>query len=68
MEIQKHMLEDAVRSGTVTQLSVEEGYLHVIRGLISYHERMTMGGSPEKDYYLDALRFALECMEEKTGK
>lgn len=43
----------------------EEGYLHVLRGLISYHERMTMGAQPERDFYLDALRFAVNCVEEK---
>lgn len=45
-----------------------EGYAHIIRGLISYHERMTMGEVPERDFYLDALRFALECVEEKIER
>lgn len=40
-----------------------EGCKHILRGLISYHERMTMGAYPERDFYLRALRFALECVE-----
>lgn len=40
-------------------------HAHILRGLISYHERMTMGMYPERDAYLEALRFALECVEEK---
>lgn len=67
-EVPVEWFREGVPSGSVTRLSEEEGYLHVILGLISYHERMTMGGSPEKDYYLNALRFALECMEEKISK
>lgn len=38
----------------------------VLRGLIHYHERMTMGEYPERDFYLEALRYALECVE-KVG-
>ena len=45
-----------------------ESCAHVLRGLISYHERMTMGEAPERDFYLDALRFALECVEEKRRR
>lgn len=48
--------------------STEEGYAHILRGLISYHERMTMGEYPSRDFYLDALRFALACVEEKIPK
>lgn len=44
-----------------------ESCVHVLRGLTSYHERMTMGEAPERDFYLDALRFALACVEEKAG-
>lgn len=36
---------------------------HVLRGLISYHERMTMGNYPERDFYLNALRYALNAVE-----
>lgn len=41
--------------------------VHILRGLISYHERMTMGDYPERDFYLDGLRFALACVEEKIN-
>lgn len=40
-----------------------ESSAHVLRGLISYHERMTMGNYPERDFYLDALRYALSLVE-----
>lgn len=42
-----------------------ESCAHVLRGLISYHERMTMGNYPERDFYLDALRYALSLVEDK---
>lgn len=48
--------------------SEEEGCIHILRGLISYHERMTMGRYPERDMYLDALRLALKCVEERAEK
>lgn len=44
-----------------------ESCAHVLLGLISYHERMTMGNYPERDFYLDALRYALNCVEERAG-
>ena len=49
-------------------ISAIEGYANTLRGLISYHERMTMGNYPERDFYLDALKFALTCVEEKILK
>lgn len=42
-----------------------ESCAHVLRGLISYHERMTMGNYPERDFYLDALRYALSLAEKE---
>lgn len=45
-----------------------EGCASILRGLISYHERMTMGNYPERDFYLDALKFALACVEEKIQR
>ena len=42
-----------------------ESCVHILRGRISYHERMTMGNYPDRDFYLDALKFALACVEEK---
>ena len=55
-----------------------QGYIHIIRGLISFHERMKLcslsptpgckvDGCPEEskgDLYLDALRYALHLMEQ----
>lgn len=40
-----------------------ESCAHVLRGLIGYHERMTMGNYPERDFYLNALRYALSLVE-----
>ena len=50
-----------------------ENCVHVLRGLISYHERMTMGNYQERDFYLDALRYALslaenEIMDDQTSR
>ena len=38
---------------------------HVLRGLISYHKRMTMDNYPERDFYLDALQYALSLVEKE---
>ena len=48
--------------------SKAESCIHVLCGLISYHKRMTMGKYPERDFYLEALEFALACVEEKLFK
>lgn len=48
-------------------------YIPIIRGLISYHERMQMvteKKTPEdemRDLYLEALKEALRLMEERVG-
>lgn len=52
-------------SNQIRSVSREESCVHILRGLISYHKRMTMGNYPERDFYLEALEFALECVEEK---
>lgn len=49
----------------IRPLSQAESCAHMLRGLISYHERMTMGDCPEKDPWVDELRFALACVQEK---
>lgn len=49
-------------------VSRAESCAHVLRGLISYHERMTMGQNAERDFYLDALRYALECVEKSSRR
>lgn len=53
---------------TVKRISPEEFYLAILRGLISYHERMTMCKQTPYDPYLEALRFALRCMEEHMAR
>lgn len=53
----------AHRPEGVGTVSKEEGYAHILRGLVSYHERMTMGMYPERDCYTQALRYALELVE-----
>ena len=37
----------------------------VLRGLISYHNRTTMGYHPDLDCWKRGLEFALACVEEK---
>ena len=51
---------------TVKRISQEEFYLSILRGLISYHERMTMCKQTPYDPYLEALRFAYAAAEEKV--
>ena len=47
------------------QVSEAEWARFVLRGLISYHERMTMFQHPELDCWKEGLKFALACVEEK---
>lgn len=49
----------------MTPEEMAESCIHILRGLISYHERMTMGQYKERDFYLEALRFAIECVEKQ---
>lgn len=51
----------------VREITKAEAAAQILRGLISYHERMTMGMYPERDFYLDALRYALEAVEKEDG-
>lgn len=44
-------------------ISDKESCVHILRGLISYHERMTMGYYPERDFYLSALKYAIESVK-----
>lgn len=48
--------------------SQAEWSARILRGLISYHERMTMGMYPERDFYPRALRYALELVEREIEK
>lgn len=68
------------------ELTKEEGYAAILRGLISYHRRLSMRNVINEDgtdvcskstsacpvvasddIYLDALTFALACVEEKIS-
>lgn len=49
-------------------ISEAKSCANVLRGLISYHERMTMGNYPERDFYLDALRYALSLVEKEIER
>ena len=44
-------------------ISEKESCIHILQGLISYHERMTMGYYPERDFYLSALKYAIESVK-----
>ena len=61
--IDPDVLAEAVRSGRVQVASKERTTCHILRGLINYHKRMTMGTYPEQDFYMEALEYALECVE-----
>ena len=61
-------LESAVRSGKVESVSEAEWSRFVLRSLLSYHERITMGGNPELDCWKQGLQFAISCVEEKIQK
>lgn len=59
----KEAINRGVESGIIKISTRKETCLHVLRGLISYHERMTMGDFPVKDFYVDTLRYAIQCVE-----
>ena len=52
----------------LTPVSDAEWSRFVLRGLISYHRRITMGNYPELDGWRQGLEFALACVEEKIPK
>lgn len=58
--------KETVRSSQIQTVSKKENCKQILRGLISYHKRMTMEHYPERDFYVDALEYALECVEEKN--
>ena len=51
----------------VKRISREEYYLAILRGLISYHKRMTMCKETPYDIYLEALEFAYSASAEKVS-
>ena len=58
----------SLKRGAADTRSKAESCIHVLCGLISYHKRMIMGKYPERDFYLEALEYALKCVEEKLWK
>lgn len=64
----KDALDRAVEAGVIKVATRKETCIHVLRALISYHERMTMGDFPVKDFYVDALRYAITCVESHDEK
>lgn len=64
----KKMRKTSIANPDICMPSQAEHSAHILRGLINYHERMTMGSYPERDFYLEALKFALSCVEEKIEK
>lgn len=65
---EKENIDRAVDAGAIKVATRKETCIHVLRGLISYHERMTMGDFPVKDFYVDALRYAIKCVESYDEK
>ena len=64
----KKAIDMAVESGDIKVATMKETCIHVLRGLISYHKRMTMGDFPVKDFYVDALQYAIKCVESYDEK
>lgn len=58
----RYVLPEDVRA-KLTPISQKESCIHILQGLISYHERMTMGDYPERDFYLSALKYAIESVK-----
>lgn len=40
----------------------------VLKALISYHERITMGGHPDLDCWKRGLEFAVSCVEKEIER
>ena len=55
-------------SGVLRPVSEAEWSRFVLRALISYHERITMGEYPSLDCWKRGLEFAVSCVEEKIKK
>ena len=58
-------LDEAAKTGKIRIASEAESSRFVLRALINYHERMTMGYGPWFDHWKNGLEFALSCVEEK---
>lgn len=57
-----------IEAEKVATVSSAEWSRFVLRALISYHERTTMGIHPELDCWKRGLEFAVSCVEEKIPK
>ena len=55
-------------SGAIASVSDAEWSRFVLRALLNYHERITMGSYPELDCWKRGLQFAISCVEEKIPK
>lgn len=50
-----------IESGKIKVATVKESCIPVFFGLISYQ---AMGDSPQNDFYVDTLKYAIKCVEE----
>lgn len=56
-------LKEKAARGEIHQCTEKESCMFVLRALVNYHERVTMGDHPELDMYANGLRYALKCVE-----
>lgn len=56
-------IEKMVNGGQLHRCTEKESCMFVLRALVNYHERVTMGDHPELDMYANGLRYALKCVE-----
>lgn len=61
-------IEEAVKTGKLKLVSDAEWSSFVLRALLSYHKRITMGICPELDCWERGLEYAISCVEEKIQK
>ena len=68
--------KETVPEGVLTEVSEPEFFIHILRSLLHYHERMMIPlrneehckyGVAATDVYSDALREAIRCMEQVHG-
>lgn len=64
---ESHTIPSDLR-GKLEVVSDAEWARFVLRGLINYHNRTTMGCYQELDCWRQGLEFALACVEEKIPK
>lgn len=54
-----------IDNGMIKPVSDAEWSRFVLRALLNYHERITMGAYPDLDCWKRGLQFAISCVEEK---